>query len=163
RATPSSPLLPSDEMSQKIVSKSHSGSTRRAGRPLVSRAVAPIPRAAPEGAVGSPSEQDTIPFSWSWHPCVMPGCAAGDKSIAQHGAGPNRYADSREETPCYNPVDPYLEASMSKPVVFLLGPSGVGKTTLGDALHEKLGMHHILFDGHPEGDGVDVAKLRTEW
>jgi hypothetical protein len=52
---------------------------------------------------------------------------------------------------------------MSQPVVFLLGPSGVGKTTLGAALQQELGMLHVLFDGHPEGNGVDVAKLRSEW
>lgn len=52
---------------------------------------------------------------------------------------------------------------MSKPVVFLLGPSGVGKTTLGDALERDAGMLHILFDGHPAGNGVDVAGLRPQW
>ena len=48
-------------------------------------------------------------------------------------------------------------------VLFLLGPSGVGKTTLGNALEKHLGMLHILFDGASGGDGVDVAHLRTEW
>lgn len=52
---------------------------------------------------------------------------------------------------------------MNMPVVFLLGPSGVGKTTLGDALASELGMLHILFDGHPQGDGVNVNGLRSEW
>lgn len=52
---------------------------------------------------------------------------------------------------------------MRKPIVFLLGPSGVGKTTLGDAVAQELEMLHILFDGHPKGDGVDVSELRSEW
>jgi hypothetical protein len=52
---------------------------------------------------------------------------------------------------------------MSKPVMFLLGPSGVGKTTLGYALQQELGMLHLLLDGHPEGNGIDVEKLRSEW
>jgi hypothetical protein len=54
---------------------------------------------------------------------------------------------------------------MSKPapIIFILGPSGVGKTTLGNALADHLGMVHILFDGADGGDGVDVANLRSEW
>jgi hypothetical protein len=52
---------------------------------------------------------------------------------------------------------------MSKPVVLLLGPSGAGKTTLGDALVKNLGVLHVLFDGHPNGNGVDVEQLRVEW
>jgi hypothetical protein len=52
---------------------------------------------------------------------------------------------------------------MSKTVVLLLGPSGVDKTTMGEALQQKLDLLHILLDGHPEGDGVDVANLRSEW
>ncbi len=52
--------------------------------------------------------------------------------------------------------------SQSTPIVFFLGPSGVGKTTLGDAVQKHLGLLHILFDDHG-GASVDSAKLRSEW
>jgi hypothetical protein len=34
---------------------------------------------------------------------------------------------------------------------------------LGDALERELGVLHILFDGHPKGDGVGGMGLRGEW
>lgn len=46
-------------------------------------------------------------------------------------------------------------------IVFLLGPSGAGKTTLGDALVQH-SMLHANFD-RPDCVGVDRECLRTEW
>ena len=49
------------------------------------------------------------------------------------------------------------------PILFLLGPSGVGKTTLGQWVSEDLDLLWIEIDRFPDGDGIDLANLRTEW
>lgn len=49
------------------------------------------------------------------------------------------------------------------PVVFLLGPSGAGKTTLGQALEDQANFLHLQIDRFPEGDGIDLEGLRDEW
>jgi gluconate kinase len=51
---------------------------------------------------------------------------------------------------------------MVEPILFVLGPSGAGKTTLGQSLTTELGMLHIDFDQWPE-NGVDREGLRPEW
>ena len=51
----------------------------------------------------------------------------------------------------------------SVPILFLLGPSGVGKTQLGQWVSEDLNLLWIELDRWPEGDGIDLANLRTEW
>jgi hypothetical protein len=51
----------------------------------------------------------------------------------------------------------------SMTILFLLGPSGVGKTQLGQWLSEDLHLLWIEIDRWPEGDGIDLAELRTEW
>lgn len=52
---------------------------------------------------------------------------------------------------------------VSNPIVFLLGPSGAGKTTLAGWIAEDMGFSHIEIDRFPEGDGIDLAGLRPEW
>ena len=47
------------------------------------------------------------------------------------------------------------------PILFILGPSGAGKTTLGDQLAQH-GVLHINFD-RPDCNGVDRERLRKEW
>jgi len=49
------------------------------------------------------------------------------------------------------------------PIILLLGPSGSGKTTLGDWLAEDLQILHLEIDRWPDGDGIDLEGLRTEW
>ena len=51
------------------------------------------------------------------------------------------------------------------PVVFLLGPSGVGKSTLGAWVREDLRFLHLEIDrwDGAHGDGIDLEGLRTEW
>ena len=49
------------------------------------------------------------------------------------------------------------------PILFLLGPSGVGKSTLGQWVAEDLDFLWIEIDRWPEGDGIDLADLRAEW
>ncbi len=51
----------------------------------------------------------------------------------------------------------YLE-----PLIFIFGPSGVGKSTLGNWLAEDLGFLHLEVDCHPQ-DGIDLAGIRNEW
>jgi len=48
-----------------------------------------------------------------------------------------------------------------EPILLILGPSGAGKTTLGDYLAEHHCMLHVNFD--QPGDGVDIEHLRKEW
>ena len=47
-------------------------------------------------------------------------------------------------------------------IVFLLGLSGAGKTTLASWLAEDLGMLHLEVD-QPDEDGIDLEGLRPEW
>jgi hypothetical protein len=49
------------------------------------------------------------------------------------------------------------------PVVFLLGPSGAGKTTLGDWLEADAHLLHLKIDRYPDADGIDLERLRVEW
>ncbi len=49
------------------------------------------------------------------------------------------------------------------PILFVLGPSGVGKTTLGQWFAEDRDFLWIEIDRWPEGDGIDLADLRAEW
>ena len=49
------------------------------------------------------------------------------------------------------------------PVLFLLGPSGSGKTTLGEALATERRFLHLNIDRFPDGDGIDIEGLRSEW
>jgi energy-coupling factor transporter ATP-binding protein EcfA2 len=46
-------------------------------------------------------------------------------------------------------------------ILLVLGPSGAGKTTLGNAL-AAAGMLHLDFDQYPK-NGVDEEGLRAEW
>lgn len=58
------------------------------------------------------------------------------------------------------------EADMERrslPLLFLLGPSGVGKSTLCAWVAQDLGFLHLEIDRFPEGDGIDLEGLRGEW
>jgi hypothetical protein len=52
---------------------------------------------------------------------------------------------------------------VATPILFLLGPSGVGKSTLAEWIRDDLTFLHIEIDRFPDGDGVDLEGLRTEW
>jgi len=52
---------------------------------------------------------------------------------------------------------------LPKPILFLLGPSGAGKTQLARWAVEDLRFLHIEIDRWPEGDGIDIVGLREEW
>jgi hypothetical protein len=49
------------------------------------------------------------------------------------------------------------------PLIFILGPSGSGKSTIGQWLSEDFDLLHIEVDRWPDGDGIDLAGIRTEW
>lgn len=51
----------------------------------------------------------------------------------------------------------------SVPILFLFGPSGAGKTTLGQWVAEDQDFLWIEIDCWPECDGIDLANLRAEW
>jgi len=48
-------------------------------------------------------------------------------------------------------------------ITFLLGPSGVGKSTLGAWLAEDCDALHMEIDQYPSQDGIDAEGLREEW
>jgi hypothetical protein len=52
--------------------------------------------------------------------------------------------------------------TVNTPILFVLGPSGAGKTTLGQWLAEDLHFLRIEIDQWP-ADGIDRANLRPEW
>jgi hypothetical protein len=48
--------------------------------------------------------------------------------------------------------------------LFVLGPSGVGKSSLGHWLERDLALLHLEHDIYPEpGNGIDALGLRAEW
>src|ERR1022692_1547936 len=47
--------------------------------------------------------------------------------------------------------------------LFILGPSGVGKTHLAGHLGSTPAYLHVEIDRPAEGDGIDIEGLRTEW
>jgi len=49
------------------------------------------------------------------------------------------------------------------PIVFILGPSGAGKTTLAKDLESGLNFIHLDIDRADGQDGIDVENLRSEW
>jgi adenylate kinase family enzyme len=50
-----------------------------------------------------------------------------------------------------------------RPLIFILGPSGAGKSTVGQWVAEDLHFLHIEVDRWPHGDGIDLARIRSEW
>jgi hypothetical protein len=49
-------------------------------------------------------------------------------------------------------------------ILFLLGPSGVGKSKVAGWASEDLGLSHLPIDRWPSPtDGIDTAGLRREW
>jgi hypothetical protein len=52
---------------------------------------------------------------------------------------------------------------VSAPILFLLGPSGYGKSSLGAWVAEDLAFLHLEIDQWPNGDGIDLASLRPQW
>ena len=48
-------------------------------------------------------------------------------------------------------------------ILFLGGPSGSGKTTFASGFLKSQGRSHLEIDRFPEGDGIDLERLRTEW
>jgi len=53
---------------------------------------------------------------------------------------------------------------MARKHLFVLGPSGVGKSSLGHWLLDDLAMLHLEHDIYPEpGDGIDSLGLRAQW
>jgi hypothetical protein len=46
---------------------------------------------------------------------------------------------------------------------FVLGPSGTGKSFIGEYISTERRYLHVEIDRFPEGDGIDLANLRTEW
>ena len=47
--------------------------------------------------------------------------------------------------------------------LFLLGPSGAGKSTVAAALAARRGYLHLELDRYPDGDGIDLAGIRSQW
>lgn len=48
-------------------------------------------------------------------------------------------------------------------IVFVLGPSGVGKSKFGQYLNARHRWLHLEIDRYPHGDGIDVENLRGPW
>jgi hypothetical protein len=47
--------------------------------------------------------------------------------------------------------------------LFILGPSGAGKSAVAAAVGSECGLSHLEIDRYPEGDGIDMERLRPEW
>lgn len=58
-----------------------------------------------------------------------------------------------------------LRKQNTKNIWFILGPSGAGKTSLGEYLASQHHWLHMDLDQlhNPKGDGIDKLKLRKEW
>jgi hypothetical protein len=52
--------------------------------------------------------------------------------------------------------------AMSK-ILFLAGPSGVGKSYFASECLANRGWLHLEIDRFPEGDGIDFENIRSEW
>jgi len=50
----------------------------------------------------------------------------------------------------------------SPPHIFVLGPSGCGKSRIGKYFGRRDYLH-VEIDRWPDGDGIDLEHLRTEW
>src|SRR5215831_3595025 len=48
-------------------------------------------------------------------------------------------------------------------LLFIFGPSGVGKSAFGNYLVQLHGWLHLEIDQFPAGDGIDIHQLRYEW
>lgn len=46
---------------------------------------------------------------------------------------------------------------------FILGPSGVGKSSFGQYIAHAKGWLHLEIDQFPNGDGIDTHGLREPW
>ena len=51
----------------------------------------------------------------------------------------------------------------TRPLLFILGPSGVGKSSFGQWLAAERNWLHLEIDRYPDGDGIDLNSLRSEW
>ncbi len=58
-----------------------------------------------------------------------------------------------------------LRKQNTKNIWFIFGPSGAGKTSLGEYLTSQHNWLHLDIDQlhGPKGDGIDKLKLRREW
>jgi shikimate kinase len=52
---------------------------------------------------------------------------------------------------------------INEPILFILGPSGVGKTDLGNYLQKELNLLHLDFDVMERGDVIKELDLRDQW
>lgn len=51
----------------------------------------------------------------------------------------------------------------TRPLWFILGPSGAGKSSFGQWLAAERKWLHLEIDRYPDGDGIDLNSLRSEW
>jgi adenylate kinase family enzyme len=56
-----------------------------------------------------------------------------------------------------------IDVTNGPPVLFVLGPSGAGKTTLGQFIAEDLDFLWIEIDAWLAPDPIDIEELRIEW
>jgi len=47
--------------------------------------------------------------------------------------------------------------------VFILGPSGIGKSSFGEYITQAKSWLHLEVDQFPNSDGIDIHKLREPW
>lgn len=52
---------------------------------------------------------------------------------------------------------------MIKMLWFILGPSGVGKSSFGEYMAQAKNWLHLEIDQFPNGDGIDIHNLREPW